>query len=140
MKTLKDLLVPTLRTQFPEHDIEFPEEAHAIARIPAAHPEVGEMRIWDYGDEVMLEVGSICHQHFGDYGNGTPEERAARICADVVEFVEAILSDRVLLFRTRLGSGGMYPLDAEEPMRPRAGTQVYTWSGPEAPEGEQPKS
>ena len=100
--------------------------------MPAAHEAVGDVTISDDGNEATLCIGTITHGHFNDFREGVSPEAAARtIAEDVVSFLEALLADRVLLWRSD-DAGGWRILDTDEKpnVHSDSGTQFYLWSGP----------
>lgn len=104
----------------------------ATMTIPARHPEVGAVSIWEAGSEAIVGIGEITHGHFGDYRKDiSAEERAQAIAEDVIAFLGLLFADRVLLWKAGR-SGGWRVLQTDEgPMvYSNAGTRFYLWSGP----------
>jgi hypothetical protein len=101
--------------------------------IPTNHEGVGDISIWDDGEEATFVIGNITHHHFTDYTPGISEEEAAyNISEDVIGFLEDLFADRVLLWKSSSGGGGLRVLqEGEMPqVHSDAGTQFYFWSGP----------
>jgi hypothetical protein len=109
-------------------------------RIPARHPDVGDLLITLDDGEITVFVGNFTHRHF------TPHEGAATYTASTVEdcvrealeFVRGIVNDRRVLWAYPGGAGGSYRIGAEaEPSEdvPLPDEQVirYVWSGPYTP-------
>ena len=104
-----------------------------IAVFPAAHPEVGDLTIWDHGDEATVAIGKITHGHFNPYDNSlTPEESAQRVTEEVIEFLNDLFADKVLLHKSRDGRSGGWRLLDDDTSNSRidADDLAYLWSGP----------
>ena len=104
-----------------------------IAVFPAKDPSVGDLSIYDDGDEVTISVGEITHGHFNPYdATLTQEEAEAEITDEVLGFLEDLFADKYLLWKSRdNGSGGWQHLDyADKPIQPRKNTDYFVWSGP----------
>ncbi len=103
----------------------------AVATFPAAHPVVGDLDIYDDGNEATVAIDDITHGHFNPHDPALSEkEIAARVTDDVLCFLEAMFADRVLLWKVQGGAGGWMPLDRKsDPMLP-LDAQKYVWSGP----------
>ncbi len=133
-----DALIPALEERFPGRGMCVAGGRPALAHdrsidFPAVHPEVGDVVVWDDGDEATVCIGAITHGHFNEYGEGpTTAEREASIVRQVVGFLDALFSNRVLL-RPALGgsAGGWRLVDAPpEKARPSWIRRWYLWSGP----------
>lgn len=122
--TLKSLVLQALLTRFPDRGMTILEGADEIARFPAAYPNVGDLWITILDGEVMVEIGFMTHLHFSA-DEGTADERSAKICQDLVVFMEKLFADRVILF-----PGGLSVIvEGESPYIP-AGKERFKWSGP----------
>lgn len=106
-------------------------------KIPARHPEVGDLLITVDDGEITVFVGNFTHRHF------TPHEGTAAYAANTIEdcvrnaleYVCGILNDQWVLWAYPGGAGGSYRLGAEaEPKEdvPQPDEEVvrYVWSGP----------
>jgi len=130
---IREILVPVLRDRFHERGLKFGIPPDPIAIFPAAHVAVGDVSIWDDGDEATLGIGDITHHHFNPYDSTLTEEAAARwITEEVVGFLEKLFADRVLLQKGRTSNWGSMEWFAEdEPIPPiRDGADAFLWSGP----------
>ena len=58
---IRYLLLPVLETDFPNRGLRAGEPPDPIAAFPAAHTEVGDVNIYDDGNEAMVSVGQITH-------------------------------------------------------------------------------
>ncbi len=106
-------------------------------RIPARHPEVGDLLITFDDDEITVFVGNFTHRHF------TPHEGSAAHAAsttedcvkDALEYVCGIVNDRWILWSYPGGAGGSYRVGADNDPKedvPLSDEDVvrYVWSGP----------
>jgi hypothetical protein len=109
-------------------------------KIPARHPDVGDLLITLDDDEITVFVGNFTHRHF------TPHEAAATYAEstiedcvrDALEYVRGILNDQWVLWMYPGGAGGSYRLGAEaDPTEdaplPDEPVLRYVWSGPYDP-------
>jgi hypothetical protein len=96
-------------------------------RIPARHPEVGDLLITFDDAEITVFVGNFTHRHF------TPDtEDCVR---NALEYVCGIVNDQWILWAYPGGAGGSYRVGAESDSKedaPQPDETVirYTWSGP----------
>ena len=130
---LRDFLVPALEQKFPARGLLSWEPPDPIAVFPAAHPEVGDVTIYDDGDEAILHIGDISHGHFGsDDPNRTGAVAAQAVTEQIVEFLNDLFADRVLLWKQPgNGAGGWYLLDYNDSSAfMGADALTFVWSGP----------
>jgi hypothetical protein len=105
--------------------------------IPPAHPEVGELRVRDDGDELTISVGPH-HWHVPLYlYEDAPEPERARLAAGAaVDGVRDVLEERTILRVTHRGghlaSTQSYSVDHPGVRPPTAEDKEYTWTGPRA--------
>jgi hypothetical protein len=140
---IADSLIPALKEKFPDSGMRCGAPPDPIAVFPAAHPEVGEVTIFDDGDEVIVSIGEITHGHFGAYEAGLSQEQVHEaVTASVVAFLGDLFADKVVLWHVRPGgaSGWYYPSEVPKsadasgclgrlfrvPRRARR----FLWSGP----------
>lgn len=115
------------------------EDDNGQFRIPARHPDVGDLLITLDDGEITVFVGNFTHRHF------TPHEGDANYAASTIEdcvreaivYVSGIVNDQWILWAYPGGAGGSYRIGAEaEPSAdtPLADEEVirYVWSGPYA--------
>jgi hypothetical protein len=69
------------------------------AVIPAQHGAVGDLTIYDDGDELTIDIGHKHHTHVSCYSyDRFPEtERLCMVANDAAEFVNDIMCDRVCI-------------------------------------------
>src|SRR5262249_21251822 len=104
-----------------------------IAVFSGAHSEVGDVCIWDDGDEATVSIGEITHGHFNPYDPSlSPEQLATVVTGEVLQFLADLFLDRVLLWKSREGgSGGWQVLDeGNELSLMDSDDLTYLWSGP----------
>lgn len=102
-----DTLEPRLRERFPNRNMRSRQPSQADIVFPAAHPEVGDLLIYDEGDEVTVIVSEFTHLHFGaEKQNQTEAELAAVITERVISFLEKLFSDRIVFWKVLGGLGG----------------------------------
>ena len=82
---LSQKLKPRLSARFPDRGLRLHEGKEPVASFPAAHPEVGDLRIDEDGDELTIAVGQLTHGHF-----------SPRNCHGPAHETEEELIDRVL--------------------------------------------
>jgi hypothetical protein len=125
---ITEKLIPRLQERFADRPLKLGSPPGAIAVFAAAHPDVGDVQIFDDGSEVTLVAGHFTHGHFSDFDSKSPDEAEANIVDDVVAFLERLFTDQVVLWGSHRGSGGWYNRDraqSEFAKGPR-----YVWSGP----------
>jgi hypothetical protein len=106
-------------------------------KVPALHPDVGDLLITLDDGEITVFVGNFTHRHF------TPYEASATFAAsttencvrDALEYVCGIVNDQWILWAYPGGAGGSYRVGAEgDPMAdvppPDEDVIRYLWSGP----------
>ena len=127
---ITSLLIPKLKQRFPGRGLRQEPPPAPCALFPAAHPEVGDILLYDDGDEVTVVAGNFTHSHICNYEDDlTLEEKAEKIVEDVADFLEDMFADRIVLWGSHKGGGGWY--FAEDPRgAPRKHDTEYVWSGP----------
>ena len=135
-------------------DLIFKSEPSPAVVIAAASPLVGDLYIYDEGDELTVVIGDKHHSHFSSiqYDGSTPDERLIHAAHAAAEFVRDVLANRVFVSIDFLGdrcvgsSCGRIvdnkPLDISHDslgslIRSKFGnieTERYVWSGPLKPE------
>lgn len=105
------------------------EDDNGQFRIPARHPDVGDLLITLDDGEITVFVGNFTHRHF------TAHEGDATCVANAIEYVCGIVNDQWVLWAYPGGAGGSYRIGAEA--EPSADTPLpdeevirYVWSGP----------
>ena len=113
-------------------------DGNVIMRVPAQAPEVGDMVVYDDGDELTVAVGKIDHCHFETYcvDAHTEKERQAVAAENAVQWVTAVMNEQVR-FRNefqhgRIVSGSSWLTEDQDGGRILKATdewKEYTWTG-----------
>jgi len=127
---IRDVLLPALQLRFPNRGFRTEDAGRTIGVFPASHREVGDLTIFDDGDEATLFIGQITHLHIDS--DAEDNERETCITNDVVEFLDKLFSDRILIWKSRTtGADGAMPIESGSLF---SGIDVndltYVWSGP----------
>lgn len=125
---IADTLLPLLQNRFPGQGIIGGNHSEPCITFPAKHAEVGDIQIYDDGDEITLVVGKFTHGHFSNYDDIPEGEKERIIAEDVADFLEKLFTDQVVLWGSHQGGGGWRVLEADTPKK--AGRNEYVWSGP----------
>ena len=127
---IRERLISAIRQTYPEKAFTFSAPPEPIASLPGNIPQVGLLQIYDEGDEATVCFTDVTHSHFSCYETDkTQEQREEIITGDVMDFLEALFSDQVLLYRSRSKSmGGWVQLPADEPLRIEADLEYFLWS------------
>jgi hypothetical protein len=127
--TLSQKLIPRLVARFPDRGLRLHQGKEPVASFPAAHPEVGDLRIDDDDDELTVSVGQLTHGHFTPRNYQlASQENEEELIERVLEFLDEVFRDRIE-FWTAGKSGGWHPR-GEEPLAPRPNMRRFVWSGP----------
>jgi hypothetical protein len=118
-----------LQERFPGRDMRLGAPPSPCIAFPAIHPDVGDVEIYDDGDELTVVLGRFTHGHLSSYDDAlSMEQKAARISDEAATFLEELFADRIVLWGSHEGTGGWrkrgerstWPIDTKE----------YVWSGP----------
>ena len=124
-----DILIPVLEQRFPGRGAKRTTQPRPCITFPAIHPEVGDLQIYDDGDEVTLIAGNFTHGHFSNYDDIAKEDKERMIAADVADFLEKLFSDQVVFWGSHKGRGGWRVVDSNT-AGSKKGEKEYVWSGP----------
>jgi hypothetical protein len=130
---IRDILIPMLETRFSGRGLRTGVPPEPIAIFPRVHEDVGDVSIWDDGEEATVAVGEITHGHFNPYDSTLSAEQVAqRVAADVIDFLGDLFADRIVLWRSADGrSGGWRTIDDGDRLSLMdSEDQTYLWSGP----------
>lgn len=127
---IKDKLLPRLAENFPKESFRVGDAPDPIALFIAKHQSVGDLSIWDDGDEVTVSIGDISHGHFSSFDSDlTQSEMELEVAEQVVDFLKMMFADKYLLYKSD-GSGGWQHLDyIEKPFEFQENTEYFVWSG-----------
>ena len=127
-----EILIPALKSAFPNQEIRFSVPPNPVAVFPAACPEVGEVQIYDDDDEATVCIEYITHYHENCYDYGLTEaERFNRITENVIEFLLDLFDDTVLLYsydKGRSGGGCISNFDGTIPDDTPGNADLFVWS------------
>jgi hypothetical protein len=131
---IRDVLVPALEKTFPNRGLRTGEPPDAIAVFPAAHPDVGDVMIYDDGNEATVGIGTITHGHFGWADSKRMEAEIAQSVTDeVVRFLTDLFADRIVLWKSSGGAGGWWMVGRDNTLSiMEVDDPTYLWSGPVA--------
>lgn len=125
---ITEKLLPRLQQRFSGRPLTLGLSPGPVAVFAAAHPDVGDVEIFDDGREVTLVVGKFTHGHFSDWVSKSPAEAEEHIVASVIDFLERLFDDQVVLWGSHRGSGGW--CNRDNPSVKFARGPVFVWSGP----------
>jgi len=127
---ISNVLIPKLQRRFPSRGLRTDSAAAPCAVFPAIHPEIGEIQIYDDGNELTLVTGNFTHGHFtgGDF-SGSDHQTAEKIVDEILSFLEAVFADQIVFWGAHNRGGGWYKL-GEGDCNWAAGERKYVWSGP----------
>jgi hypothetical protein len=132
---IRERLVPVLIERFADKGLRFATSPDAAASIPARHPEVGGVTLLIDYSGIRLSVGKILEENFDLFLAGVGADAIERTANSVVRFLDELLADRLLIWRSIDGRRGAWrergsaghsdPLVLDDlPYR------TYVWSGP----------
>jgi hypothetical protein len=129
---IKQALLNALASTFPRLQYQVGDSPNPIVVIKAIHPSIGDLVIWDEGDEALLSIEGVTHGHLASYDDGTPEERTIATVKIVVEFLKDLFDDRVVLWRSFGGAVGGWKVYESRAAIPKRGlaAERFVWSGP----------
>jgi hypothetical protein len=129
---LSEKLIPRLLARFPDRCLRIHDGKEPVATFPAAHPEVGDLRIDDDDDELTISVGELTHGHFSPKDYQLPsQEKEEDLIDRVLEFLVHVFDDRIE-FWTEGKAGGWHDLGGK-PMGDWPNRRRFVWSGPILP-------
>jgi len=105
-----------------------------VAEFVGKSPLVGPATVWDNETDAMIVVGDITHLHI-DFSDGDPTTPNSneRIADAVIDWLNALFTDEILLWRSPSspGAGGHQRFEADAVfslMGPE--DETFRWSGP----------
>lgn len=131
MPTILDTLIPELNRKWPHLNLRLEGCPELYLRVPAACPEVGDLFIFEEGDEAIVGVGQITHRHVSVYDTSLSiPERIRVIIDEIIWFLEALFANRVYLLKYVGGAGASVVVKQGEHIVVPDGALAYTWAGP----------
>jgi hypothetical protein len=126
---LSEKLIPRLLARFPNRGLRVHEGTQPVASFPAAHPEVGDLRIDDDDDELTISVGQLTHGHFTPKKYHLPsQEKEEDLIERVMEFLDQVFDDRIEFWTDRKAGG--WHARGGEPVGQWPNRRRFVWSGP----------
>src|SRR4051812_35246246 len=129
---ITERLIPRLQQRFPDRSLKVGAPPAAVAIFAAAHPDVGDVQIFDDGSEVTLIAGKFTHGHFSYFDSKSLEEAAENIVQNVIDFLDQLFADQIILWGSHRGGGGWFDRDHGQASSEKG--PLYVWSGPLAGE------
>ncbi len=128
--TISDTLFPAVRARMQAHAFEQSDEREPTLILLAGDSPVGDIQIRDDGDEATVSLGLHTHFHVNPYDRGMPDDiRAKWIAEQILEFLEHLLSDRVLVWSVRGRSGGYFvPFEGSLPEGVPLSAEAVVWT------------
>jgi len=133
---IRDLLIPAVQGVFPHLQLKISPSSNPIVSLSSGSVEIGDLQIYDDEDEATVVITGITHGHFNVYDEKLNRvEKEQIITEDVISFLVALFSDRVVLYRTPSKDMGGWTIiehgfgDIEFV----AGREYFVWSGPIEP-------
>lgn len=129
---ISEVLLPKLRVRFPSRNLRTDKPPCPFAIFPEIHSEVGNVEIYDDGDELTVVVGNFTHTHFSNYDDNLSKEQKAEIIAEgLCKFLEDLFADRIIMWGSHRGLGGHYRRDCTDLSIPiEINHTKFVWSGP----------
>ena len=125
---ISDRLIPMLQSRFPGQGVVGHGSNAPCMIFPAKHPDVGDVQIYDDGDEVTLIAGNFTHGHFSNHDDISLEKREQEIAEVVADFLDRLFADQVVLWGSQQGIGGWRVVEPGSDRIPK--DSEYVWSGP----------
>ena len=104
---IRDRLIPAVQEAFPDKPFLFSSPPDPIIRLPSGLAEIGDLAIYDDGEEATVCITEITHGHFNPYDASLSQDQVdEKVTEDVLAFLRDLFSDRVLLYRTPYAGHG----------------------------------
>ena len=139
MSALKAPLLPLLREIYP--DARYGDGDPKLIVTFKGPEGVGDLRVWDDGDEATVAIGTLTHTHLTGYDShphdpGVPEgEVVERVTEEVLKFLEDFFAERIVVWKEsndRVVTLG--PIEAMPEPAADGSLVCYTWKGRRRPE------
>ncbi len=130
---IRDRLIPAVKEAFPDKPFVFSSPPDPVVTLPSGCAGIGDLMIYDDGEEATVCITEITHGHFNPYdANLSQDQVDQKVTEDVIGFLRSLFSDHVLLYRTpSRGMGGWYVFeDAPNEDAIVEGREYFLWSGP----------
>lgn len=137
MPSLRPPLERLLRSKYPSLPLSPGPDPALLAVFPGP-PEVGDLQIWTEDDRITLNFGRINHTHYPLVPTPVTDAVAAKTAEEVVGFLEALFSGRVVFWTRTDGGTGLMEVDELPRDLPAEDGTFYTWAGRYRPPGRNP--
>jgi hypothetical protein len=128
---ITDRLIPRLKERFPNQGMTFGLPPKPSVVIAPAHPDFGDVQIFDEGEELTLVVVRFTHDHFSGCMSQSVDEAEQYIVDDVIEFLERLFADQIVMWGTHRGGGGWRIRESSAIAQiPDRNAPLFVWSGP----------
>ena len=130
---IRDSLLHEIDKTFPGWEMTLDPNSNVIVRFHCIQSDVGDVVIYDDGDEATVCIENISHGHFSSHDESL--DKAANeqeVATDVIDFLKALFADQVLLYTTQdHRNGGWIRLDlADGPAQLSSRHRYFLWSKP----------
>lgn len=130
---IRDRLIPAIKEAFPEKAFVFASPPDPVVRLQSGSVELGELAIYDDGEEATVCISEITHSHFNPYDASLSQDQVDQMVTEgVVDFLRSLFSDHVLLYRTPSRGMGGWSILGGVPNEDAIveGREYFLWSGP----------
>jgi hypothetical protein len=108
--------------------IELDEQPRAV--IPGKCAAVGDLVIYDDGDELTVYYGNFTHCHYGPAQFTGSEADWDAVTRALAGDLDALFSDQLILWGSHQSRGGIFRRGEVPTFGPAPGETKYVWSGP----------
>ena len=128
---IREVLIPKLKARFADRGFQERSENNAIGYFPAAHYQVGDLAIFDDGDEATIYIGQITHLHI-DSEESEGHRAEEEIANEVISFLEELFADKLMIWKSKTtGADGVFPLaNVAAFSGVDSSDSTFFWSGP----------
>ena len=128
---ISDFLIPALQSEFAGWEVTFGTPPYPIATFPSCQPDVGKLLVYDDGDEARVLIEKVTHGHFNAFNEKLdPQQRDRIIAEDVLNFLKALLNDRILLHTYANQQVGGWTRLKDGPVEFSQACRLFLWSRP----------
>ncbi|TBR20672.1 hypothetical protein EPO15_12450 [bacterium] len=129
---IEAFLIPLLRGKYPNAMYDHAEPG-PIVSFPGP-PEVGDLEVWEEGDEATVAIGRLTHTHFNGF-NSYPrdpklseDDVARKVAGEVLEFLEAFFAGKLVVWKESGGLVTLGPIEALPAPLPDD-CEAFGWKG-----------
>ena len=127
---LREHIIRSIAESFPNRNFTLFDEANRIATLPMPNG-LGDLSIFEDGDEITFYLGEITHCHFSQEYLGdnkyTPEEETVE---EAIDFLRDLFTDRAVFYCARNGGrdGSIQCPTSEQISKITTDCDCYTWT------------